>query len=145
MCGKPSQDCYAVPPEWLRGPQPVIELLVFNAAAGYCVPTASSFSNGQCTNAKQNGMLPPPPNGTRPELASVVMRQIGSGPQEGRTCITATHDPPVLGECCPGGPLSGPCGGGDDSWCQGVNGSSELPLSCQARSGRSVRLPTVAH
>jgi hypothetical protein len=27
----------------------------------------------------------------------------------------------------------GPCGGGDDSWCQGVNGTSELPLSCQPR------------
>jgi hypothetical protein len=51
-------------------------------------------------------------------------------------CRPATHAPPILGECCPGGPLSGPCGGGDDSWCQGVNGTSELPLSCQRRKGK---------
>ena len=56
--------------------------------------------------------------------------EIGSGEQ----CFKATHAPPILGECCPGGPLSGPCGGGDDSWCQGVNGTSELPLSCQSRN-----------
>ena len=81
MCGKPTQQYYAVPPEWLMvrtgdGDGGENELLVFNAAPGYCVPTADVAGDGPCTHAKQNNMMPP--NTTNPELASVVMREFGA-------------------------------------------------------------------
>ena len=81
MCGKPTQQYYAVPPEWLvtrsgDGDGGDNELLVFNAAPGYCVPTADVAGDGPCTHAKQNNMMPP--NITNPELASVVMREFGA-------------------------------------------------------------------
>jgi hypothetical protein len=73
-----------------------------------------------------------------------VTNSTSAAAERKRICAPATREPPILGECCPGGPLSGPCGGGDDSWCQGVNGSSELPLSCQARnSSQEKRQPVL--
>ena len=71
--GKPTQDCYHIPPEWLivsGGKEN--ELLVWNAADGSCDKTPG-VGDGPPACAKQNGMLPP--NVTTPEQASVVMRK----------------------------------------------------------------------
>jgi hypothetical protein len=77
QCGKATQDCYAVPPEWLMKTDN--EVLVFNAAAAFCVPTSDPIGPSQCTNAKQNRMMPTwAPNATQPELVSIVMRTFGS-------------------------------------------------------------------
>ena len=76
-CGRPTQDMYHVPPEWLNAGRNN-ELLVWNAAPGTGTPSASvagGSAGAPLAWAKQNGMLPP--NVTAPAQASVVMRTIG--------------------------------------------------------------------